>query len=64
MIKYAFIKNGKYVLVESEEHEFIENFIDRGQYISKIEPKNNDEYMGALHDSKLFIYNKIHNHHK
>lgn len=61
MLQYAFIKNGRYVIVKKDEYEFLENFIDRGQYIAKIDPKNEKEYIGTVIDSKLFIYNKLYN---
>lgn len=53
-----FHKNGYFLQLTKEENESIDTFIERGNYIVNMKPKNRDEIDKYIVYSKIWINNK------
>lgn len=59
MTKSAFIKNGKFIIVQQDKFEPVEKFNERGWFIANNMPKTKNEYIATVLLSRIESNKKI-----
>jgi hypothetical protein len=57
-MKQIFIKDNYYCILEKNEYEPIEHFLERGNYIVSLKPTNLNDYNKAIIMSNIYINKK------